>query len=81
MIEGGVLGLWRNGFISYERGTGLIKVLPKLRHYYRSHLKRSDFDEFNFNSLSVASNNLTYDIESNTMLFQGVDKVTISKKK
>ena len=80
MIEGGVLGLWRNGFISYERGTGLIKVLPKLRHYYRSHLKRSDFDEFNFNSLSVASNNLTYDIESNTMLFQGVDKVTISKK-
>ena len=53
MIEGGVLGLWRNGFISFERGTGLIIVLPKLRHYYRSHLKRSDFDEFNFNSLSV----------------------------
>ena len=80
LIEGGMVSLWRNGFISYERSTGLITVLPKLRHYYRSHLKRSDFDEFNFTSLSPNTDNLIYDLSNNSMHFVGVESITISKK-
>ncbi|MBV19769.1 MAG: hypothetical protein CL870_01550 [Cytophagia bacterium] len=80
LIEGGVVSLWRNGFISYDPLTGLINVLPKLRHYYKSHLKRSDFDEFNFASLSPNTDNLIYDISNNSMHFVGVKSITISKK-
>ena len=80
LIEGGVVSLWRNGFVSYDSSTGLINVLPKLRHYYRSHLKRSDFDEFNFTSLSPNADNLIYDISNNSMHFVGVESITISKK-
>ncbi len=80
LVEAGLISLWKNGFISYEREIGLIKILPKLRHYYYSHLKRSDFDEFSFNSLSRNSNNLRYNINTNTMLFMGVQSVTLSKK-
>ena len=80
LIEGGIISLWRNGFITYDRSIGLIKILPKLRHYYFSHLKRSDFDEFNFTSLSPSSDNLIYNLSNNSMHFVGVESITISKK-
>ena len=80
LIEGGIISLWRNGFVSYDRSIGLIKVLPKLRHYYLSHLKKSDFDEFSFNALSVNSDNLVYNLNSNTMTFKGVEEIVLSKK-
>ena len=80
LIEGGVMSLWRNGFVAYDRSIGLIKILPKLRHYYTSHLKRSDYDEFNFASLSPNSKNLIYDLSNNSMHFVGVESITISKK-
>lgn len=80
LIEGGILSLWRNGFVSYDRDRGLIEVLPKIRHYFMSHIKKSDFDEYTFNSLSPNSNNLKYDILNKEMLFEGVDKITLSKK-
>ena len=80
LIEGGIINLWRNGFIVYDRGTGLIKILPKLRHYYLSHLKKSDYDEFSFGSLSINSDNLVYDLSLNTMTFKGVKEITLSKK-
>ena len=79
-IEAGLISLWRNGFIDYDRETGLIEVLPKLRHYYYSHLKRSDFDEFSFSSLTKNSDNLIYNLKSNTLNFKGVESVTLSKK-
>ena len=79
-VEAGLISLWRNGFVSYDREIGLVEVLPKLRHYYYSHLKRSDFDEFSFNSLSRNSNNLIYNLNTNTMIFNGVQSVTLSKK-
>ena len=44
-----------------------------------SHIKKSDFDEYTFNSLSPNSNNLKYDILNKEMLFEGVDKITLSK--
>ena len=69
-MESGLIVLWRNGFVSYDRETGLIEVLPKLRHYYYSHLKRSDFDEFSFSSLTKNSDNLVYNLKSNTMIFR-----------
>ncbi len=80
LLEGGVISLWRKGFISYNREKGLIYVLPKLQHYFLSHLKKSDYDEFNFSSLSSVSNNLKYDINQNKMFFEGVEKITLSKK-
>ena len=80
LIEGGIISLWRNGFVSYERTTGLIKVLPKIRHYFMSHIKKSDFDEYTFNSLSPNSNNLVYDILNKEMVFEGVEKIILSKK-
>ena len=79
-MESGLIVLWRNGFVSYDRETGLIEVLPKLRHYYYSHLKRSDFDEFSFSSLTKNSDNLGYNLKSNTMIFRGVESVTLSNK-
>ena len=51
LIEGGILSLWRNGFVSYDRDRGLIEVLPKIRHYFMSHIKKSDFDEYTFINL------------------------------
>ena len=80
LIRGGVLSLWRQGFIDYNSSNGLIQVLPKTRHYFLSHLKRSDFDEYSFNSISQNSNNIKYDIQENKMYFEGVDKITLSKK-
>ena len=80
LIEGGIISLWRNGFVSYDRISGLIEVLPKIRHYFMSHIKKSDFDEYTFNSLSPNSNNLVYDILNKEMLFEGVEKITLSKK-
>ena len=80
MIVGGVISLWRKGFINYNPSNGLITVLPKTRHFFMSHIKKSDYDEFNFNSISPNSNNLRYDIKENKMFFGGVSKITISKK-
>ena len=80
LIRGGVLSLWRQGFIDYNSSNGLIQVLPKTRHYFLSHLKRSDFDEYSFNSISQNSNNIKYDIQEKKMYFEGVDKITLSKK-
>ena len=80
LMEAGLITLWRNGFISYDRELGLIEVLPKLRHYYFSHLKRSDFDEFSFGSISKNSDNLIYNLKTNTLLFKGVESVTLSNK-
>ena len=80
LIRGGVLSLWRQGFIDYNSSNGLIQVLPKTRHYFLSHLKRSDFDEYSFTSISQNSNNIKYDIQEKKMYFEGVDKITLSKK-
>lgn len=80
LIRGGVLSLWRQGFINYDSSSGLIQVLPKTRHYFLSHLKRSDFDEYSFSSISQSSNNIKYDIKEKKMFFEGVDKITLSKK-
>ena len=80
MIIGSVMSLWRQGFINYNPSNGLITVLPKTRHFFMSHIKKSDYDEFNFNSLFAGSNNLKYDIKENKMFFEGVSKITISKK-
>ena len=80
LIRGGVLSLWRQGFVNFDSSNGLIQVLPKTRHYFLSHLKRSDFDEYSFNSISQNSNNIKYDIKEKKMFFEGVDKITLSKK-
>ena len=52
LIRGGIIDLWRDGFISFDPKSGFVKVLPKTRHYFLSHLKRSDYDEYSFNSIS-----------------------------
>ncbi len=80
LIRGGVLSLWRQGFINYNITNGEIQVLPKTRHYFLSHLKRSDFDEYSFSSISQNSNNIKYDIKDKKMFFEGVDKIILSKK-
>lgn len=79
-LEGGIVDLWRNGFLSYDASVGLIKVLPKLRHYFLSHLKKSDYDEMYFESLSENSRNLKYNLVSKEMLFEGVQEIVLSKK-
>ena len=79
-LEGGIIDLWRNGFISYDASIGFIRVLPKLRHYFLSHLKKSDYDEIYFESLSETSTNLKYNLLSNEMFFEGVQEIILSKK-
>ena len=71
-LENGIINLWRNGFISYDPSIGMINVLPKLRHYFLSHLKKSDYDEMYFVSFSEASSNLVYYLLLNQMYFEGV---------
>ena len=71
-LESGIINLWRNGFISYDPSTGMINVLSKLRHYFLSHLKKSDYDEMYFESLSEASSNLIYNLPLNQMYFEFV---------
>ncbi len=80
LIEGGIIDLWRNGFVLYDKEIGLIEVLPKLKHYYLSHSKRSDYDEVSFTSLSPTSNNLIYNLKSDKMLFDGVENLRLSEK-
>ena len=79
-LENGIINLWRNGFISYDPSTGMINVLSKLRHYFLSHLKKSDYDEMYFESLSEASSNLTYNLPLNQMYFEGVREIILSNK-
>ena len=80
LIRGGIIDLWRDGFISFDPLSGRVKVLPKTRHYFLSHLKRSDYDEYSFNSISPSSKNIIYDIELRSMFFNGVEKITLSNK-
>jgi len=79
-LEGGIVELWRNGFLSYDASVGLIKVMPKLRHYFLSHLKKSDYDEMYLESLSETSKNLKYNLLSNEMFLEGVQEIILSKK-
>jgi hypothetical protein len=79
-LENGIINLWRNGLISYDPSIGMINVLPKLRHYFLSHLKKSDYDEMYFESFSEASSNLVYNLLLNQMYFEGVKKIILSKK-
>jgi len=78
LLEQTVVKLAGFNFINYDPVKRTITVLPKMVHYYKSRLKRVDFDYISMPSYAPDGLNAVLNVKTNDMKVAGVKKFYLS---
>ncbi|HWZ21679.1 MAG TPA: hypothetical protein VNW06_03445, partial [Cytophagaceae bacterium] len=77
-FKGAMFQLMKQGYIDYNRKTGLIRLRPKAKHYSLSARSKKDYDNVTFVSLSPGAVNATLNLETHELFVRGVERIYIS---
>lgn len=80
ILRGAVLNLYQKGYVEYDKTTGVIKVTEKGRHKGDAQKGDADFDSILLLSLVKNGTNAIFDINTQEIHINGVEKFYLSKE-
>ncbi|MEN8248470.1 MAG: hypothetical protein ABFS32_06025, partial [Bacteroidota bacterium] len=79
-LRGAIMNLYQKGYVEYDNTTGTIKITEKGRHKGDAQKGDADFDSILLLSLVSSGSNAVYDVNTQEIHINGVEKFYLSKE-
>ncbi len=78
-VQSAMMGLYQQGYVEYDKSTGIVKLTEKGFHKGEAQKGDADFDSVLLMSLVSAGTNAIFDLNTQEIHVKGVDKFYLAK--